>query len=377
VKDGHGDGFRCGLALVLARELHDVDRLSAFFDTIHQDPTLANVKLIAEPWDVGPGGYQVGNFPIRWAEWNGRYRDSIRHYWRGDPGQVSDLASRLAGSSDIYEPSGRGSYASINFVTAHDGFTLHDLVSYEQKHNEANGENNQDGHNDNVSRNWGVEGETDDPTILDRRFRVMRSIMATLAFSQGVPMLSHGDEIARTQLGNNNAYAQDNEITWVHWDLDDRQRELLAFTRKCMNLRHTHGVLRRRHFFRGEPTYKGGPKDLSWIRSDGREMTDADWHNGNDHALGMLIYGEGTDETDDRGRPIKGDTLLLVLNASEDHVTFHMPTMNGDDSWAELTDSRSRELGVIGTGSVEVAAFSLVLLRYGGNRRVSNEEFTI
>jgi isoamylase len=375
--DMHVDGFRFDLAPVLARELHDVDRLSAFFDTIHQDPTLANVKLIAEPWDVGPGGYQVGNFPIRWAEWNGRYRDSIRHYWRGDPGQVSDLASRLAGSSDIYEPSGRGSYASINFVTAHDGFTLHDLVTYEQKHNEANGENNQDGHNDNVSRNWGVEGETDDPTILDRRFRVMRSIIATLAFSQGVPMLSHGDEIARTQHGNNNAYAQDNEITWVHWDLDDRQRELLAFTRKCMNLRHTHGVLRRRHFFRGEPTYKGGPKDLSWIRSDGQEMTDADWHNGNNHALGMLIYGEGTDETDDRGRPIKGDTLLLVLNASEDRVTFHMPVMNGDDSWAELTDSRSRELGVIGTGSVEVAPFSLVLLRYGGNRRVSNEEFTI
>ena len=197
---------------------------SAFFDIIHQDPTLANVKLIAEPWDVGPGGYQVGNFPIRWAEWNGRYRDAVRHYWRGDRRQVPELASRLAGSSDIYEPSGRGSYASVNFVTAHDGYTLYDLVSYEQKHNEANGEENRDGHNDNMSRNWGVEGETDDPRILDIRFRVMRDFIATLAFSQGVPMLSHGDEIARTQHGNNNAYAQDNETTWMHWDLDDRRQ---------------------------------------------------------------------------------------------------------------------------------------------------------
>jgi len=376
VSDMHVDGFRFDLAPVLARELHDVDRLSSFFDIIHQDPTLANVKLIAEPWDVGPGGYQVGNFPIRWAEWNGRYRDSVRHYWRGDPGQVPDLASRLAGSSDIYEPSGRGSYASINFVTAHDGFTLHDLVTYEQKHNEANGEENRDGTDDNISRNWGVEGETDDPAIIDRRFRVMRGIIATLAFSQGVPMLSHGDEIARTQRGNNNGYAQDNELTWVHWDLDERRRQLLAFTRKCMNLRHSHSVLRRRHFFRGEPTYKGGPKDLSWIRADGREMTDADWHDGNNHALGMLIYGEGTDETDDRGRPIKGDTLLLVLNASEDTVTFQMPAMNGSDAWAEVIDSATPGATVVRRGSIDLTPFSLVVLRYGDNRRIANGEFT-
>jgi len=376
VSDMHVDGFRFDLAPVLARELHDVDRLSSFFDIIHQDPTLANVKLIAEPWDVGPGGYQVGNFPIRWAEWNGRYRDSVRHYWRGDRGQVPDLASRLAGSSDIYEPSGRGSYASVNFVTAHDGFTLHDLVTYEQKHNEANGEENRDGTDDNISRNWGVEGETDDPAIIDRRFRVMRGIIATLAFSQGVPMLSHGDEIARTQRGNNNGYAQDNELTWVHWDLDDRRRQLLAFTRKCMNLRHSHSVLRRRHFFRGEPTYKGGPKDLSWIRADGREMTDADWHNGNNQALGMLIYGEGTDETDDRGRPIKGDTLLLVLNASEDTVTFQMPAMNGSDAWAEVIDSATPGPTVVRRGSIDVTPFSLVVLRYGDNRRIANGEFT-
>jgi len=202
------------------------------------------VKLIAEPWDVGPGGYQVGNFPIRWAEWNGRYRDSIRHYWRGDSGCVPEFASRLAGSSDIYQPSGRGAYASVNFITAHDGYTLYDLVSYEQKHNEANGEENRDGHNDNISRNWGAEGDTKDDAILDARFGQLRGFIATLALSQGVPMLSHGDEIGRTQRGNNNAYAQDNETSWVDWNIDERRRQLLAFTRKCLNLRHTHAVLR-------------------------------------------------------------------------------------------------------------------------------------
>ena len=372
--DMHVDGFRFDLAPVLARELHDVDRLSAFFDIIHQDPTLANVKLIAEPWDVGPGGYQVGNFPIRWAEWNGRYRDTVRHYWKGDAGQVPDLASRLAGSSDIYEPSGRGAYASINFVTAHDGFTLYDVVSYEHKRNEPNGENNQDGHNDNISRNWGVEGETKDPVILDRRFRVMRDFLATLAFSQGVPMISHGDEIARTQCGNNNAYAQDNELTWVHWDLDDRRKRLLAFVRKCFSLRHGHAVLRRRHFFRGEPTYKGGPKDLCWIRSDGREMTDGDWHDWNRHAVGMLIYGEATDETDDRGRPIKGETLLLVLNSGDRPVTFTMPDVEGPGIWAELVDTIERELRVITSAQIELAPSSLVLLRYGENRRMADSD---
>ena len=370
VTDMHVDGFRFDLAPVLARELHDVDKLSAFFDIIHQDPTLANVKLIAEPWDVGPGGYQVGNFPIRWAEWNGRYRDTVRHYWKGDGGQVPDLASRLAGSSDIYEPSGRGAYASINFVTAHDGFTLYDLVSYERKHNESNGESNQDGHNDNVSRNWGVEGETDDSMVLDRRFRVMRDFLATLAFSQGVPMISHGDEIARTQCGNNNAYAQDNETTWIHWNLDDRRQALLGFTRKCFNLRHSHAVLRRRHFFSGEPTYKGGPKDLCWLRTDGREMTDDDWHDWNRQALGMLIFGEATDETDDRGRPIKGETLLLALNAGDEPVRFTMPEIEGPGIWAELVDTDQRDLRVISSAEVELAPSSLVLLRYGENRRM-------
>src|SRR5919205_3148768 len=235
VADMHVDGFRFDLAPVLARELYEVDRLSAFFDIIHQDPTLSTVKLIAEPWDVGPGGYQVGNFPIRWAEWNGKYRDSLRRFWKGDGGLVPELASRLTGSSDIYQWSGRDAYASVNFIVAHDGFTLNDLVSYEQKHNEANGENNQDGHNDNLSRNWGAEGPTDDPKILDTRYRVLKSFLASLAFSQGTPMIAHGDEIARTQRGNNNAYCQDNDITWVDWtNLTDRQRDLLNFVERVL-----------------------------------------------------------------------------------------------------------------------------------------------
>jgi glycogen operon protein len=373
VTDMHVDGFRFDLAPVLARELHDVDKLSAFFDIIHQDPTLANVKLIAEPWDVGPGGYQVGNFPIRWAEWNGRYRDTVRHFWRGDGGHVPELASRLAGSSDIYEQSGRGSYASVNFVTAHDGFTLYDLVSYEHKHNEANGEDNRDGHDDNISRNWGVEGDTDDDRILDMRFRLMRSFIATLAFSQGVPMLSHGDEIARTQRGNNNAYAQDNEISWVDWTLDERRAQLLAFTRKCFTLRHIHAVFRRRHFFRGAPSVKGGMKDLTWLKPDGTEMSEADWHDGNNHTLGMLIYGDGTDEIDDRGRPVTGDTLLLLFNGGPEGVDYVMPQIDGGGIWAEMVDAAHRELYVIRTGAVHVEPFSFALLRYGENRRMTDD----
>jgi len=374
VLEMHVDGFRFDLASTLARELHDVDRLGAFFDIIHQDPVLSQTKLIAEPWDLGPGGYQVGNFPPGWAEWNGKYRDAVRDYWRGSDASLAELAYRLTGSSDLYESGGRRPYASVNFVTAHDGFTLYDLVSYEHKHNEANGEGNRDGHNDNISRNWGVEGDTDDAAILDRRFRVMRDFIATLAFSQGVPMLSHGDEIARSQCGNNNAYAQDNDITWVHWDLDERRSALLAFARRCFNLRHSHAVLRRRHFFRGEPTIKGGPKDLSWIRPDGHEMTEGDWHDWNRHALGMLIYGEATDETDDRGRPIKGETLLLALNAGERPVTFTMPQVEGRGIWAELIDTTERELRVIGSSQVEVAASSVVLLRYGENRRLADHD---
>ena len=374
VTDMHVDGFRFDLAPVLARELFEVDKLSAFFDIIHQDPTLASVKLIAEPWDVGPGGYQVGHFPIRWAEWNDRYRDTVRHFWRGDRGWVPELASRLAGSSDLYEPSGRAAYASVNFVTAHDGFTLHDLVSYETKHNEANGENNRDGHEDNVSRNWGVEGETEDPAILDVRDRQMRNFIATLAFSQGVPMLSHGDELARTQRGNNNAYAQDNELTWVNWTVSDRARALLGFTRRVLAIRHSNPVLRRRHFFRGEATTQGGPKDLSWIRPDGQEMTQADWHDEENRVVGMLIHGEATDELDDRGRPISGDTMLLLLNGGEQRVSFVLPPVGGPErhTWAELIDTADEDLRRIDDGCVWVEPYSLVLLRLGSNRRLTN-----
>jgi isoamylase len=373
VDDMHVDGFRFDLAPVLAREVHDVDKLSAFFDIIHQDPTLAKVKLIAEPWDVGPGGYQLGNFPIRWAEWNGKYRDAVRHYWRGDRGHVPELASRLAGSSDIYQPSGRGAYASVNFVTAHDGYTLYDLVSYEQKHNEANGENNRDGNDDNISRNWGVEGDSTDPDVLNARFRVMRDFIATLAFSQGVPMLSHGDEVARTQHGNNNAYAQDNELTWMQWDeLDPWRKQLLAFTRKCFNLRHTHPVLRRRHFFRGGPADEGGRKDLSWIRTDGGEMRDGDWQNPGNHALGMLIYGDATDETDDHGRRIKGETLLMLVNGGNTDATFALPSIEGNGTWAEMIDTAQPELRIIADGKLCIDPYSLVLLRHGENRRMGN-----
>ncbi|HTE44924.1 MAG TPA: glycogen debranching protein GlgX [Gemmatimonadaceae bacterium] len=372
VNDMHVDGFRFDLAPVLARELQDWDKLAAFFDIIHQDPTLANVKLIAEPWDVGPGGYQAGNFPIRWAEWNAQYRDAVRRFWRGDRGSVSEMASRLAGSSDMFQWSGRGAYASVNFVAAHDGYTLFDLASYEHKHNEANGEQNRDGHDDNISRNWGVEGTTDDPRVLDARFRVMRDFIATLAFSQGVPMLSHGDEIARTQRGNNNAYAQDNELTWIHWDLDDRRRALLAFTRRCLSLRHMHAVLRRRHFFRGEPTFKDGPKDLSWLRPDGREMTGGDWYDGDRHALGMLLYGDATDETDDRGRLITGETLLLLLNGGDAEVTFTLPAIAGDGIWAQVIDTAEHDLRIVTTGTASIAPYSLVLLRHGDDRRTPN-----
>src|SRR5919204_6218117 len=329
VQEMHVDGFRFDLAATLARELFEVNRLSAFFDIIHQDPVLSRVKLIAEPWDVGPGGYQVGNFPIGWAEWNDKYRDDVRSFWRGDAGTVNTLASRLSGSSDIYQRSDRQAYSSINCVTCHDGFTLHDLVSYERKHNEANGEGNRDGHDDNRSRNWGVEGPTDDPRILSVRRRSMRNFLATLAFSQGVPMISHGDEIGRTQHGNNNAYCQDNEITWVHWDLEDWQRALLAFAQRIFQIRHSNPVLRRRSFFRGQVVNSSGAKDLSWIRPDGQEMTQADWNDPKSHALGMLIHGEAADEIDDRGRPVKSDTLLVLVNNGRARQRFVLPLVEG------------------------------------------------
>jgi isoamylase len=364
VTDMHVDGFRFDLAPALARELFEVNRLSAFFDIIHQDPILSRVKLIAEPWDVGPGGYQVGNFPIGWAEWNGKYRDDVRRFWRGDPGMVSDLASRLSGSSDIYQWSDRPPHASINFVTAHDGFTLEDLVSYERKHNEANGEENRDGADVNYSRNWGVEGPTDDPKIRRRRERSKRNFLATLAFSQGVPMLSHGDEMGRTQLGNNNAYAHDSPLTWVHWDLGERERALLEFTRRIFAIRHANPVLRRRGFFRGAAVKAGGTKDLSWFRPDGKEMSEADWRAPDSHALGMLINGEAADEIDDRGRPIKGDTLLLLVSNREGRQEFVLPCLPTPGRWALEVYTADDEPPPADAVAVTLAPFSLALLRY-------------
>jgi isoamylase len=374
VDEMHVDGFRFDLAPVLARELFEVDKLSAFFDIMQQDPTLSRVKLIAEPWDVGPGGYQVGNFPVRWTEWNGKYRDSVRRFWRGEPAQVAEMASRLAGSADIFSGSDRGVYASINFVTAHDGFTLRDLVSYEEKHNEANGENNQDGHNENLSRNWGVEGDTADPAVIETRYRLMRTFLATLAFSQGVPMLAHGDELARTQRGNNNAYAQDNEITWVNWELDDRQKDLLAFTRKVLAIRQAHPTLRRRHFFRGTVVPGSEQKDVTWLRQDGKEMTPDDWNDPSAHVLGMLIDGAATDEVDERGHAVSGDTLLLLVNGGEQNVTFDLPPQDAKKIWVALVDTARRELPPVRSNAIEIQAHSLMLLRFGADRRVRGPE---
>ena len=377
VEEMHVDGFRFDLAPVLARELHDVDKLSAFFDIMHQDPTLARVKLIAEPWDVGPGGYQIGNFPVRWTEWNGQYRDAVRKFWRGDAGQVAEMASRLAGSSDIFLKSDRGVYASINFVTAHDGYTLRDLVSYEQKHNDANGEDNQDGHSDNLSRNWGHEGETDDAETVELRDRLARSFLATLAFSQGVPMLSHGDELGRTQLGNNNAYAQDNEITWVNWDLTETQKALLAYTQKLIALRQAYPVLRRRHFFRGEAVPGSHHKDVSWIRPDGQELTDVDWRSADARAFGMLIDGAATDEVDERGHAVCGDTVLIVMNAGNTPVVFTLPALDdaetGESIWVIMTDTARDEFPVVQHGTVTADAHAVLLLRFGADRRAMED----
>ncbi|HUF28688.1 MAG TPA: glycogen debranching protein GlgX [Gemmatimonadaceae bacterium] len=372
VLEMHVDGFRFDLAPVLARELFEVNRLGTFFDIIQQDPVLSQVKLIAEPWDVGPGGYQVGNFPIGWAEWNGKYRDAVRHVWRGDRGHIPEFASRLTGSSDIYQWSDRTQYASVNFVVAHDGFTLHDLVSYEHKHNEANGENNQDGHNDNISRNWGAEGDTNDERILDMRYRSMRNFIATLAFSQGVPMIGHGDEIARTQRGNNNAYAQDNEISWVNWSLDERRRQLLEFTREMFAIRSTNPVLRRRHFFRGQHVSQR-QKDLTWIRTDGQEMTEADWRSYDLHTVGMLIHGKATDERDPRGRLVEGDTLLLLANNGEGEVDFTLPALHEPGVWVEQVDTACLERKHVSSARVRLLPFSLVLLRLAMERRTQIE----
>jgi glycogen operon protein len=339
VQEMHVDGFRFDLASALARELFEVNKLSAFFDVIHQDPVLSQVKLIAEPWDLGAGGYQVGNFPVLWTEWNGKYRDCVRRFWRGDGGQVSELASRLAGSSDLYEHSGRRPYASINFVTCHDGFTLADLVSYNEKHNEANGEENRDGENHNNSWNCGVEGPTDDPEIRALRARQQRNLIATLLFSQGVPMICAGDEIGRTQHGNNNAYCQDNEISWLDWSLDGDKERLLAFIRGVIALRKRHPVFRRRKFFQGRRIRGADVKDLTWFEPNGVEMTDKAWEADFARSLMVRLSGEALDEVDAEGEPISDDTFLLLLNAGDHSVSFTLPAHRPEMHWERLLDS--------------------------------------
>jgi len=339
IEEMHVDGFRFDLASALARELHEVDQLGAFFDIIHQDPVISRVKLIAEPWDLGEGGYQVGNFPVGWAEWNGRYRDSVRRFWRGDGGQVSEFATRLAGSSDLYERSGRRPYASVNFITAHDGFTLQDLVSYNEKHNEANGEGNRDGANDNESWNCGVEGPTDDEQVNTLRERQKRNFIATLFLSQGVPMLRAGDELSQTQQGNNNAYCQDNEISWLDWELTPQQEEFLEFTRQAVALRLSEPVLHRRRFFQGRGLRGAGVKDIAWYDSSGTEMTDETWSLGFVKSLGVRLAGDLIDERDERGERIAGGTLMLLLNADGEAVPFKLPALPARCFWEECLDS--------------------------------------
>jgi glycogen operon protein len=339
VTEMHVDGFRFDLAATLARELFDVDKLSAFFDIIHQDPVLSRVKLIAEPWDVGVGGYQVGNFPVLWSEWNGKYRDSVRGYWKGDEGQMADLGYRLSGSSDLYGGDGRRPHASVNFITAHDGFTLADLVSYNEKHNEANGEEGRDGADDNRSWNCGVEGPTDDPAVLALRARQQRNLLATLFLSQGVPMLCGGDEIGRTQGGNNNAYCQDNEISWHDWELDERRLALLGFTRRLIALRKAHPVLRRQRFFQGRPIRGAEIADITWFRPDGQEMNDSEWNAGWGKALAVRLNGAALDEVDEQGERIVDDTLLLLLNAHHEPIRFTLPMDQPNVGWEVLVDT--------------------------------------
>ncbi|MCC7041974.1 MAG: glycogen debranching protein GlgX [Burkholderiales bacterium] len=338
VTEMHVDGFRFDLATTLGREAQAFDPFGSFLDIARQDPVLSQVKLIAEPWDLGDGGYQVGNFPPGWSDWNGRYRDAIRSYWKGDGGTIGELASRLSGSSDLFAAGGRSPTASINFITAHDGFTLRDLVSYNDKHNAANGEDNRDGEAHNRSWNCGVEGPTDDAAIRALRLRQMRNFLATLFFSQGVPMLTAGDEIGRTQQGNNNAYCQDNEISWIDWERDDEARSLLAFTRRVIALRNRHPLFRRLTFFRGRAVHDDREKDITWLHPSGREMDDVEWSQGHARCLGAHLSGRGLSERDERGVPVEDDDLMLLLNAHHEAVGFRLGTAEGA-AWDVLVDT--------------------------------------
>ena len=338
VLEMHVDGFRFDLAAALARQFHEVDRLSAFFDLVQQDPVVSQVKLIAEPWDVGEGGYQVGNFPPLWSEWNGKYRDAVRDFWRGEPATLPEFASRLTGSSDLYETSGRRPVASINFATCHDGFTLTDLVSYNRKHNEANGEGGRDGSDDNRSWNCGVEGPTEDPAVLALRARQRRNFLATLFCSQGVPMLLAGDELGRTQQGNNNAYCQDNEVSWVDWGTADSEAALLAFTRALSALRREHPVFRRRRFFLGHPPGDGHLADIAWLTPAGREMGDAHW-GAPGRAMTVFLNGDALTEPGPHGERVRDDTFLLMLSAERDPLEFTVPGVKYGERWAVVADT--------------------------------------
>ena len=366
VQEMHVDGFRFDLAATLARELHDVDRLSAFFDIVHQDPVVSQVKLIAEPWDLGEGGYQVGNFPILWTEWNGKYRDAIRRFWRGDDGQVRELAYRLSGSSDLYEWSGRKPYASINFITVHDGFTLDDLVSYNEKHNEANGQDNKDGTNDNLSWNCGAEGATKDVNIMELRERQKRNLLATLFLSEGVPMLCGGDEISRSQRGNNNAYCQDNDVSWYDWKLDENREKLLAFVKLLTCLRREHPALRRRKFFQGRPIRGTDVKDIIWLRPDGQEMSDDDWSASWARCIGVFLAGEIPGEADNEGNPLVDSSLIILLNSNKDAIEFRMPELKARYQVEVNTGVPGDKSGdrIVSSGeTTAVAGRSMVLLK--------------
>jgi len=341
VTEMHVDGFRFDLAATLARELHDVDRLSGFFDTIHQDPTLADVKLIAEPWDLGEGGYQVGSFPVLWAEWNGKYRDTARRFWKGDAGQLSDFAYRLTGSSDLYQHDGRKPYASINFITAHDGFTLADLVSYNEKHNEANKDNNTDGTNDNASWNMGVEGPTNDPEIEKARERQVRNLLATLLLSQGVPMICGGDECLRTQHGNNNSYCQDNEITWHDWNLSGPRTRLMEFTRTLVRLRSSHPNLHRRKFFQDRVIRNSIVRDIAWYRADGKEMPEEAWGAEWTRSIALMLNGKTLEISDADGNPVRDDTFLLLVNAYHEGVQFTLPPPPNGNPWRRIMNTEN------------------------------------
>ncbi|HEY2042064.1 MAG TPA: glycogen debranching protein GlgX [Jatrophihabitans sp.] len=368
VTDMHVDGFRFDLAATLAREFYDVDRLSSFFELVQQDPTVSQVKLIAEPWDVGPGGYQVGNFPPQWTEWNGKYRDTVRDFWRGEPATLGEFAARLTGSSDLYEHSARRPVASINFVTAHDGFTLRDLVSYNDKHNEANGEDSNDGESHNRSWNCGVEGPTRRKAVLTLRARQQRNFIATLLLSQGVPMLCHGDELGRTQRGNNNGFCQDNEITWVNWATVDA--DLMEFTRTVASLRRAHPVFRRRRFFDGLPVRRrgaGGLSDIDWFRPDGSEMTDEDWGSGFGRSVAVYLNGQGIPDRDSRGERVVDDSFMLVFNAHDEEIAFTLPKPEYAKQWAVVLDTmhslQPDTEPIEAGGTVPVGARALVVLQ--------------